>query len=188
MILFDKPGKDNAQKAVELACRKAKEMDTFVVVATGSGETAKLALSAMQALGTADKLVVVGSVYDYKTQPGGNKMSPQTRAEFAAAGVPVVFATHVLSGVERGLSTKFTGIYPAELIAHTLRMFGQGVKVCVECGIMALDAGLLPYSKPIVALGGTGRGADTACILTPAHGNDVLSTRIHEILCKPGLY
>ena len=163
MVLFEKPGKQNAQAAIGVACAKAKELDARLVVASTGGETALLALRELRRLGVEGGLVV------------------------EAAGVPIVFATHVLSGVERSLSNKFTGVYPAEVIAHTLRMFGQGVKVCVECAVMALDAGLLPYGKPVVCLGGTGRGADTACLITPAHGNDVLSTKVHEIYCKPSL-
>jgi hypothetical protein len=64
-------------------------------------------------------------------------------------------------------------------------MLGQGVKVCVEISISALDAGLIPFGKPVITVAGTGRGADTAALLTPAHANAIFETRIHEILCKP---
>ena len=77
------------------------------------------------------------------------------------------------------------GIYPVEIIAHSLRMLSQGVKVCVECGVMALDCAAIPYGEAIVAVGGTGTGADTACVLTPAGANAILECRVHEILCKP---
>lgn len=49
-----------------------------------------------------------------------------------------------------------------EVIAHTLRFFGQGMKVCVEIAVMAADGGLIPPNIPILSIGGTGRGADTA--------------------------
>jgi hypothetical protein len=97
----------------------------------------------------------------------------------------VLTTTHVLSGAERGLSRKFGGVYPVEIIAHTLRMFGQGVKVCVEVAVMALDAGMIPYGEEVIAVGGTGRGADTAVIIKPAHANSILDTWISEIICKP---
>ena len=187
MRLFDKPGREHTKETVRIALEKAKELGAKVVLATNAGDTAVEALEQAKALGIVQQLVVVGSVYDYKTAKHGNKMDEEKQGALQESGVPIVFASHVLSGVERGLSTKFSGIYPAELMAHTLRMFGQGVKVCVECAIMAYDAGLLGPAAPVVCVGGTGKGADTACLITPAHANDVLSLRVHEIYCKPSL-
>ena len=50
---------------------------------------------------------------------------------------------------------------------------------------MALDAGKLPFGREVVAIAGTGRGADTAMVLTPAYTAQLLKTRIHELLCMP---
>ena len=72
-------------------------------------------------------------------------------------------------------------------MANTLRMLGQGTKVCVEIAMMALDNGAIAYGRQVIAVGGTGRGADTICRLTPDYTADLLGTRIHEILCKPSL-
>ncbi|HHY20079.1 MAG TPA: hypothetical protein GX522_09280, partial [Firmicutes bacterium] len=83
------------------------------------------------------------------------------------------------------ISNKFGGTYPVEIMANTLRMLGQGVKVCVEISVMAQDAGLIPYGKEIIAIGGSDRGADTAVIIKPAHGSCIFDTWISEILCKP---
>ena len=73
------------------------------------------------------------------------------------------------------------------IVANTLRMFGQGTKVCVEIAMMALDAGTIEYGKPVIAVGGSGRGADTVCRLTPEYTSDLMGTRIHAFLCKPSL-
>ena len=37
-------------------------------------------------------------------------------------------------------------------------------------------------------MGGSSYGVDTAVVITPAYSADILDTRIHEVLCKPGLY
>jgi hypothetical protein len=87
--------------------------------------------------------------------------------------------------VGRGISNKFGYLSPQELMAATLRMFGQGVKVTVEITIMAADAGLIPMTGDVMAIGGTGKGADTACVLTPAHSNHVFEMHIKELVCKP---
>ncbi len=70
-------------------------------------------------------------------------------------------------------------------MAATLRLFGQGVKVTVEITVMAADAGMLPMSDDIMAIGGTGKGADTACVIAPAHSNHIFEMHIKEIVCKP---
>ena len=58
------------------------------------------------------------------------------------------------------------------------------MKVCVEISVMALDAGLIPHGKEIIALGGTAGGADTAVVLKPARCGE-FETEICEIICKP---
>ena len=100
-------------------------------------------------------------------------------------GAKILTATHALSGVERAIRKRHETIMPLELIAHTLRLFGEGTKVCVEIAIMAADAGLVRTDEDIIAIGGTGRGADTAVVLRPVNSNDFFDLKVKEILCKP---
>lgn len=186
MEIFARPGKANTAAALSHALSRAQAGGLPLVVATNTGETACTLLDLAQGR-PLPPLIAVSHVQGF-IQPGSQELQAQETARLRAAGVPIITATHVLSGVERGLSSKLGGVYPAEIMAHTLRMLGQGVKVAVEIAIMALDGGLLPYGQPVVAVGGTGRGADTAVVLTPAHAAQILDTRIHEILCKPALW
>ena len=87
--------------------------------------------------------------------------------------------------MDRAIRNKFGGVYPAEIMAQTLRIFGQGLKVCVEVASMALDAGLIPHGADVVAVGGSAAGADTAVVILPAHSNQFFDTRVREIICKP---
>jgi hypothetical protein len=119
---------------------------------------------------------------------GRSEMPAEVRRELTDLGITLLTATHVLSGAERGISRVFGGTYPVEIIAHTLRLLSQGVKVGVEIAVMALDAGLIPYGEPVVAIGGTGRGADTAIVVTPSHASSIFDTKINEIICKPSYY
>ena len=50
---------------------------------------------------------------------------------------------------------------------------------------MAMDAGLLEYGEPVVAIGGTSSGVDAAVLLTPSYTSSMFDMKIHEILCKP---
>ncbi|HQM74208.1 MAG TPA: hypothetical protein PLL62_03085, partial [Candidatus Saccharicenans sp.] len=75
-----------------------------------------------------------------------------------------------------------------EIIAYTLRCFGQGLKVAVEISLMAADAGLIRSGEPCLSLGGTERGVDTAVLLSPVNSQNFFDLKIMEILAKPGFY
>ena len=186
-MYFDSPGPENTGETVKIAIREAKERQvSHVVVASNTGATGFALAEEGRKQGYEGTLVCVTHVYGFK-ENGKNELSGEDREKLEKLGIRICTAAHALSAAERGLSRKFQGVYPLEIIAHTLRMMGQGLKVCVEISMMALDAGFVPYGKPIIALGGSGRGADTALILTPGYTSSVLDTKIHEILCKPRL-
>ena len=181
MVVYEKSEPGCTVKTITMAAERAAADGVHLVVASTTGATAWKAAVEAARLKILDKLVIVGSVQDR----GKSKISDQTVKQLQEMGITVVRTSHVLSGAERGLSSKLGGVYPVEIMAHTLRMLSQGVKVCLECSVMALDCGAIPYGEAVVAVGGTGRGADTACVLTPAGANAILESRIHEILCKP---
>jgi len=186
MLLFEKTGIDNTEKALEIALTAARDLGLDLVLATTGGGTVPVALELAEKLGYTGKIVAVTHCFGSR-EKGKNILDPAKMQEFRDKGVTVVTAAHALSGAERGLSKKFSGVYPVEIVANTLRMFGQGTKVCVEIAMMALDAGTIEYGKPVIAVGGSGRGADTVCRLTPEYTADLMGTRIHEFLCKPSL-
>ena len=94
-------------------------------------------------------------------------------------------ATHALSGAERGIVNKYGGVTPAILMADTLKMLGQGMKVGVEISLMAMDNGAVPYGEEILAVGGCGHGADYVISLIPGHSNNLFETKVIDIICKP---
>ena len=64
------------------------------------------------------------------------------------------------------MADMFKGSAPTLLIANTLRRLGQGLKVCCEIVMEAVDAGLIPEEEEVVAVGGTARGWDTVALIT----------------------
>ncbi len=178
-MYWDKAGKDCTNDTVSLVLETAKRNNIkYIVVASNSGDTAELFAN------KGFEVVCVTHVNGFK-KAGENEIEVEARQRLHDMGVKVLTTTHVLSGVERAFSSKFGGIYPSEIMAYTLRMFSQGVKVSVEIATMAIDAGLIPHGEHIIAVGGSGRGADSAIIIKPAHAKDILDTRIEEIICKP---
>ena len=112
-------------------------------------------------------------------------ISEDMRAKLEKEGIVTFVGSHALSGVGRGISNKFSGVTPVEIIAETLRMFSQGIKVCVEITIMLADAGLIPVDEEILAIGGRAHGMDSAIIITPANMTNVFDMKIHEIIAMP---
>jgi len=184
MLIFEKISRDNTPVALRLAFGKAVELSTDIVLSSSTGASALAALEIANEKNFSGRIAVITSVWGMKG-PGENPMPDENRKKLTDAGVYVVTAAHALSGAERSFSNKFNGVYPAEIMAHTLRLFCEGVKVCVEVASMALDAGAIKSPKPVVSLGGTGRGLDTVCVITPGYTAKIFETRIHEVLCKP---
>lgn len=176
-------GEANTEATVEAALQRAFELGIrHLVVASCSGDNLK------KVLAKNPDLNIVGVTHHIGfTGPGEDEMDANTREELRAQGVKLLTTTHLLAGVDRAIRIQFGGLYPAEIIASTLRIFGQGAKVAVEIAVMALDAGLIPYGEDVVAIAGTVSGADAALVIRPAHSNKFFQTEVREIICMPGL-
>lgn len=107
------------------------------------------------------------------------------KKEITSNDAKIFSGIHALSSIERAIRKDFGTIQPLELVANVLRLFGEGTKVAVEITLMAADAGLIPMDKDIIAVGGTGNGADTALRIRPAHAASFFGLRIKEVLAKP---
>jgi len=178
-LLWEKSGPVNTAATVKEALKRAKELGIgHLVVASNTGETAEHFLDS-------NLSVVCVTHHVGFAAPGKSEITEEKKEYLRQKNVRILTTTHLLAGVDRAVRNKFGGIYPAEIMAATLRMLGQGVKVCVEIAGMALDAGLIPYGKEVICVAGTGRGADTACVILPAHSNNFFDTVIKEIICMP---
>jgi hypothetical protein len=180
---FDETGLENTERTLELAKKRAEALDIrTILVASTSGETGLKAARVFE-----DYDVVVVSHSTGFREPNVQEMSPETRAAIEDAGAKVLTCQHALGGVNRAVRRKLDTYQLDEIIAYTLRLFGQGTKVCVEIALMAADAGLVRVGEPCIAIGGTGHGADTASVLVPANAQDFFALKIVEILAKPRL-
>ncbi len=176
-MLWGKKGPQNTEATVRAALERAAQLKIGqVVVASNTGKTARYFLN------QGVEVVWVTHHVGF-ARPGECEVDPALRQQLQQGGVKMLTTTHLLAGVDRAVRMKFGGLYPAEIVAAALRMFGQGPKVCVEIAVMALDAGLIPYGEEIISVAGSGRGADTACVIVPAHSNTFFETSVKEIIC-----
>jgi hypothetical protein len=183
---FERAGYGNTSDVVEIAYQRLKEGDIeSVVVASSSGETG---LKFAKRMAHETNLVVVSSHPGF-SEPGVWEFDLSILKEIESMGCSVVKQSHILSGLERSFSNKFSGASRTEVLAEALRsLFGVGMKVAIECAIMAADSGAIPIQKTI-AVGGThsrkGGGVDCAIVVLPSHFNNFFDFRVLEILAKP---
>jgi hypothetical protein len=178
---FLQNGELNTERTIELARSRAKELGIKkVLVATSSGATG---LRAAQILTGCEVFVISHSTGFRK--PNDQEISDETRAQIEAASAKIFTGCHLFGGVNRAIRLKFNTIEVDEIIANTLRLFGQGMKVAVEIAIMAADAGLVRTDEPVVCIAGTNVGADTAVIIQPTNAQTFFDIKILEIICMP---
>jgi uncharacterized protein len=181
MQLFPKPGPRNTDKALAaLAAGVERYGVRQVVVASTFGDTA-LAV-ARQLKDSEVDLVVVTHNFGFR-ELGKLEMSMEIRAEIEAMGARVLTGTLPFRNIGTAIREK-QGYSQQDLIANTLRLFGQGVKVCVEIVLMAADAGLVAAAD-VLAVAGTARGADTVALIAPQSSNRLFDLKVRDILAKP---
>ena len=178
---FPGPG-DHTDETLKAAKERADELGIRdIVVSSTEGTTALKAVDVFRGY----NVVVVTHVTGYK-EPGGQEVSDERAEKIRDGGGKIVTAAHAFSGVNQAIRQKFETVYPTGIIAQTLRMFSQGMKVVVEITAMATDAGLIPADKDIVAIAGSHQGADTAVVIKPANSRAIFDIVVKEIICKPG--
>jgi uncharacterized protein len=186
IVYFEKAGSQNTDDTIMLALERAQLLNIkHVVVASTSGATGVRAAIAFT--GSGIKVIIVGHHVGFSS-PGQRELEEQHIRQLKEMGATIVEATHALSGVERSITRKLSGASRVEAIAEALRsVISVGTKVCVEISIMAADAGQVPVNgkTEIIAIGGTWDGADTACVIRPAHANNFFDLHVMEIICMP---
>jgi hypothetical protein len=182
-VYFQRPGKENTDETLKLAMKRAEELGIkTIVVATTEGSNGVKAVKLFKGY----KVVVVTHSYGM-TGPDEQELKPENRAAIESEGGIILTTTHAFAGVSRAIRRKFNTYQVSEIMANTLRIFGEGTKVVCEIAMMAADSGLVKTTEDIIAIGGTGRGADTAAVIKPAHAHDFFDLKVREIICKPRL-
>lgn len=195
---FEKTGPENTLQCLNIAQDAIKDFHyKHIVVASTTGSTGMMFASAFKemsenpgsrkadsALSGGVNLVIVTHSHGFK-EPNSLELPESVRKEIQASGATVYTGTMITHSLETALAKKFGGVYPALLVAQSLRRFGEGLKVCCEMAMMTADAGLIPEGEEVIAVAGTGRGADTVTVIKSAVSKRFLDLKVLEILAKP---
>ncbi len=179
---FSRTGKANTGALLERVASRAKDLGIGkVLVATCTGRTA---LEARKALDPSIKIIAV-THYSGFERPNCLELGPANRRKIESAGIAILTCQHAFGGVGRGIRKKLGTYQVDEIMAYTLRTFGQGTKVAIELTLMAADAGLVRTDEDVISIGGTAEGADTALVIRPANTANVFDLKVREVIAKP---
>ncbi len=190
-VYFEEPGKENTEEVFRIAKQRAEELGIkTILVASTVGATAVKAVEFFKGL----KVIIVTHSTGYK-EPDFQEFTEENRKIVESKGGIILTAAHAFAGLDRAMRQSDIPEAAAtyvigDIVATTLRVFGQGMKVVCEIAVMAADGGLVRTDEDIIAIAGTGtskwgRGADTAVVLQPANAHFFFNTKVKEILCKP---
>ncbi len=181
-MYFDKPGPENTPAVIRIVVKEARERNISHVVAAST--TGKSVLGLMEE-GADSGLKIVAVTHNFGfSEEDKNEFDPAVREKIISAGHAVLTGTMVTRNINKAISSKLGGFSHTEIINATLRMFGQGMKVCPEIVAMAADSGLVPFAD-VIAVAGTGKGWDTAAIIKANSSNKFFDIKVREVLCKP---
>jgi len=182
-LCFEQPGPQNTEATLAIAAERVRQLGIRqVVVASSHGETARKARDVFAPLDATVIAVTIGHGWEDQ----GWCMSAETKASLRAQGIAVVTGIHALGdGVGSAFTDKHGGRTVDEIVRETLYRFCQGMKVAVECILMAAEAGELAMGQEVVGIAGSNSGADTAIICKPAYPRTFHELEIREILAKP---
>ena len=181
ILYFEKGGVENTETVLDLVKNYAINNGIMkIVLASTRGNTAKAFLNAFE--GDEMQLIVIPWQYGFGRE---EKLFPEQLfpesivKELQSKGHKVHFGTMLFH------TENLYGVKIPQTIANILHIFCQGIKVCVEILMMATDGGCLKMGEKVIAVAGSGVGADTAVIATTAPSLNMKKLKIHKILCKP---
>jgi hypothetical protein len=182
VVYFEKAGPQYTDHCLQIVKKLVQAGHRYVVVASTTGDTGLKAAEMLKGLNA--HLVVVTHSAGFQ-KPHTNELDSEKAKSIRAAGAQIYTGTILTHSLETGLAQRHSGIYPTILIAETLRRFGHGVKVGCEIVMEACDSGLIPEGEEVIAVGGTGRGADSVILARSATSKRFLDLKVLEILAKP---
>ena len=180
-VYFESPGSENTDEALNIARQRADELGIkTILVASTRGDTAVRAMDVLQEL----RVIVITHVTGFHA-PDTQEFTEENRQIVESKGGVILTTAHAFGGISRAMRNKFNTYVIGDIVANTLYIFGQGLKVACEITMMAADSGLVRTDEDVIAIAGTSSGADTAVVLTPVNTHNFFDLKVKEILCKP---
>ena len=182
--IFDSPGKENTKETLELAKINADLLDIKkIILASTTGGTINQAIKIFDP--TIYDLIVI--THNYGFRKGSEQEFPEKlRNDLQKQNIKIITGVLAFSGVGSSLLRKYQQYDSTAMFSRLIRtIICQGIKVVMEIVLMACDAGAIKVGEDVISIAGTGRGADTCCLIKSASTRLFEDLRVKAILAKP---
>jgi uncharacterized protein len=214
MKVFDRPGPANTDETIEIIEQTAARYP-FIVVASITGDCAVrvaerargakvICVTCPQGMGWEIENMQKGpfadipelkNIRDQWAAKGLQRVpmnvTPENRAKLEKLNVAIVQGTIPFFGPSFSMRLHLGQVTSLDIMAKTLELFSTGTLVCLECVLMAVDAGVIPENEQVLAAAGTERGLDTAWVIKSSASANLFhptkGARFVELLAKPGI-
>lgn len=214
MRVFEKPGPVNTDDIIEIVQKSAEKFQT-VVAASITGDSAVRIAERIPGQRTICVTCPQGMAWEVDRMESGPfadvpelrqirdawaaqglqrvamNVTPENRAILEKHGVPIVQGTIPFFGPTFSMRLHLHHVSSLDIMAKTLELLSTGTLVCLECVLMAVDAGMVAEGETVAAVAGTERGLDTAWIIRSAASANLFhptkGVRFVECLAKPGI-
>lgn len=181
ILYFENPGESNTQACINQVMHEVEENGyRFVVVTANTGKTGVEFARALSDLET--------EVYVVKRQKDDDEtdgISDEIKTELADNGATFFHSPSIALSLDGAFGLKLAPMGPSKVVYKTLKLFGEGIKVCCEIIMMATDKGLITEGVEAIAVAGAKSGADTVAVIRAATSMRFRELRVMEILAKP---
>jgi uncharacterized protein len=214
MRVFERPGPVNTDEIIEIV-GAVSNRHKYIVIASITGDSALKLAGRIEArhlicvtcpqgmcweTGSVDEgpFAIIPELQQIRSEwvkQGFTKVpmqiSSENRRKLDELGVKVIQGTIPLFGPTFSMRLHLQKTTDLDVMAKTLELISTGTLVCLECVLMAVDAGLVPEGEQVIAVAGTERGLDTGWVIRASASHNlfhpVKGARFVELLAKPGI-
>lgn len=189
--LYPNEGIENTRPTLDIVKKRAEELHIEqIVVATTTGRTALACAECMPEMKTIVGVTMHAIDKEIRVNRHGEKVlakDPQIMKQARDAGVVFYTGVHPFRGaISNAMHDRYQGYSLQDVISEVLmKFFSTGMKVSLECAIMAADGGLIDTEQEVIAMGGYRGGADTAVVLRAAFSYSMFEMNVREIIAYP---
>ena len=192
-VYFDEPGPQNTEDVIETVAKRIESTGIgYVVVASHSGVTAlKFAETLKNNRVKAKILCVTSGPARKRKGKDWPSISQEMRKKLIDSDVVIV--ERALNVFEEPIveDSRWPSLTPGHIMREVFYTLGQGFKVAVEVALMSVVSGYLDSKQEVIAVGGTGKGCDTAIIMKTIFPQAFFSNdpndrlQIREVIAMP---